>query len=136
MGVGAAGGISVRCWKHIGGESGSRRGSQGTRAAALIARSFFLKGLLCFQGRDASDQHIVDVVLKMLQGEGRGQQALPHRLGQGITPRQESLHVPFLQCLESWVLIPALPLRAWGPSIHPCPLWPSDLSKRPEEGGG
>ena len=36
----------------------------------LAARGFFLKDLLCFQGRDASDQHIEDVVLKMLQGEG------------------------------------------------------------------
>lgn len=118
------------------GRKWEQEGSQGTGAAALAARSFFLKGLLCFQGRDASDQHIVDVVLKMLQGEGRGQQAPPHRLGQGITPLQQSFQVPFLQCLESWVLIPALPLRAWGLSIHPCPLWPSDLSKRPEEGGG
>lgn len=40
--------------------------------SALAARGFFLKDLLCFQGRDASDQHIEDVVLKMLQGEGRG----------------------------------------------------------------
>lgn len=40
--------------------------------SALAARGFFLNDLLCFQGRDASDQHIEDVVLKMLQGEGRG----------------------------------------------------------------
>lgn len=57
-------------------------GSQGTGAAALAARGFFLKGRLCFQGRDASDQHIVDVVLKMLQGEGRGTNPTsPSRLG-------------------------------------------------------
>lgn len=71
------------------GRKWKQKGSQGTGAAALAARSFFLKVLLCFQGRDASDQHIVDVVLKMLQGEVRGQQAPPHRLGQGITALQE-----------------------------------------------
>lgn len=90
------------------GDAREQEGSQGRGAAAPAARSSLLRGL-CFQGRDASDQHIVDVVLKMLQGEGRGHQPPPHSLGQGITPLQESLQVPFLQCLETWVLIPALP---------------------------
>lgn len=90
-------------------------GSQGTGAAALAARGFFLKGRLCFQGRDASDQHIVDVVLKMLQGEGEGHQPNLTVQVRASLPLQESLQVAFPQCLEPWVFIPALPIRAWGP---------------------
>lgn len=65
-------------------------GSQGPGAAALAARGFFLKGFLCSQGRDASDQHIVDVVLKMLQGEGRGRRR-PAQSRSGQHPRFRSL---------------------------------------------
>lgn len=54
--------------KNIYGEKVGEGGITGHRSSS----PFFLKGPLCFQGRDASDQHIVDVVLKMLQGEGRG----------------------------------------------------------------
>jgi hypothetical protein len=54
-----------RMQENARGKDGSRRG----RGAG--ARGFFLRGFLCFQGRDPSDQHIVDVVLKMMQGEGR-----------------------------------------------------------------
>lgn len=80
-----------------------RRGSWG----------FFLKGLLCLQGRDASDQHIVDVVLKMLQGEGGASYAPSQPLsGHHL---QESLQVALSQYLESWVLITALPRRNWEP---------------------
>lgn len=75
------------------GRKWEQEGSQGPGAAALAARSFLLKGLLCLQGRDASDQHIVDVVLKMLQGEGGGaaspssQARSGHHARSGVSPR-------------------------------------------------
>lgn len=74
------------------GRKWEQEGSQGPGAAAQAARSFFLKGLLCLQGRDASDQHIVDVVLKMLQGEGgaaspSSQARSGHHAPSGVSPR-------------------------------------------------
>lgn len=66
---------------------------------ALAARGFSLNGL-CFQGRDATDQHIVDVALKMLQGEGSNpssQSVRAHR--RPLTPSR-SLHV--FTCLKIW----------------------------------
>ena len=92
----------------------------------LSARGLFLKDLLCFQGRDASDQHIEDVVLKMLQGEGAPTPP-PHL--QGIATLQKTLHVALWESHESWVAIPALPPRGWGPYLCPHPLRTFDVCR-------
>lgn len=77
------------------------------------SQSFFLNCILCSQGRAASDQHIVDVVLKMIQGEGRAA-ALPHSPLQYPVTLHQPLHVSLLESLESLVRIPALrPLEPW-----------------------
>lgn len=118
-----------------GGEGGCGRGRGDFSQRLKIlrgrkwqpARGFFPKGL-CFQGPDASDRHIVDVVMKMVQGEGRGQQLLlprhpgprPFRsLPQGALPGR----------LESWVLI-QLYLQGAGALDTPHPLWTFDLRRK------
>lgn len=90
-----------RNWEQ-GGVSGRRSSSAGGQGL-LPERPSLL------QGRDASDQHIVDVVLKMLQGEGRSRQplAVPGR----TSGPAGSLQVALPRCSESWVLIAALPAR-------------------------
>lgn len=92
----------------------------------LAAGGFFLKDLLCFQGRDASDQHIEDVVLKMLQGEGA---PTPPSHLQGIATLQKTLHVALWESHEPWVAIPALPPRGWGPYLCPHPLRTFDVCR-------
>lgn len=71
----------------------------------LGSQSFFLNCIFCSQGRAASDQHIVDVVLKMIQGEGRAA-APAHSPLQNPVILHQSLNV--LESLESPVCIPAL----------------------------
>lgn len=74
----------------------------------FVSQSFFLNCVLCSQGRAASDQHIVDVVLKMIQGEGRAAEP-PHSPRQYPVILHQPLHESLLESLESLVCIPALP---------------------------
>lgn len=87
----------------------------------LAARGFFQKDLLCFQGRDASDQHIEDVVLKMLQGEGAPTPP-PHL--QGIATLQKTDSPCGLVGKSQ-----ALPPRGWGPYLCPHPLRTFDVCR-------
>lgn len=84
---------------------------ENQRVAGVVglgSQSFFLNCILCSQGRAASDQHIVDVVLKMIQGEERA--AVPlHSPLQYPVILQQPFHVSLLESLESLVCIPALP---------------------------
>lgn len=86
-------------------------GDGNQRVAGVVglgSQSFFLNCILCSQGRDASDQHIVDVVLKMIQGEGRAA-APPHSPLQYPVTLHQPLHVSLLESLEFPVCIPTLP---------------------------
>lgn len=79
----------------------------------LGSQSFFLNCILCSQGRAASDQHIVDVVLKMIQGEERTA-VPPHSPLQYPVSLHQPFHVSLLEGLEYLVCIPALPpLTPW-----------------------
>lgn len=85
--------------------------NENQRVAGVVglgSQSSFLNCLLCSQGRAASDQHIVDVVLKMIQGEGRAA-VPPHSPLQYAAILHQSLHVSLLESLESLVCVPALP---------------------------
>lgn len=79
----------------------------------------------CWQGRDAGDQHIVDVVLKMLQGEG-----LSGVSPVGWLPPHPIPHWPLSALQSSWPRWPSAPrelpwveLVPWDP---PDPLVPQD----------
>lgn len=61
---GAGGGGGVRQEGFQSDAAWTSGGSMGGQP-----RGFFLEGLVRPQGRDASDQHIVTVMLKMMQGE-------------------------------------------------------------------
>lgn len=76
-------------------------------AIGFGGRSFFTNRILCTQGRVASDQHIVDVVLKMIQGKGQAA-TLTHSPLQYL-PGHPSLASTCMEGLESLVCIPALP---------------------------
>lgn len=58
----------------------------------------------CWQGRDAGDQHIVDVVLKMLQGEG-----LSMVSPMGWLPPHPVPHRPLSALQSSWPRWPSAP---------------------------
>lgn len=100
LGVGGAGGISVRCCMDFRWENGGQ------------ARGFFLEGLVRLQGRDASDQHIVTVMMKMMQGESRvATPPLPNPSPPRRATLQQLLPVALPKGLQAGVLIPAL---LWG----------------------
>lgn len=77
-----------------------------------------------WQGRDAGDQHIVDVVLKMLQGEGPSRAPPAGRL-----PPRPIPHRPFSALQSSWQRWRSVPRELpwvewvpWDPPDPPVPL--------------
>lgn len=98
------------------------------------ARGFFLEGLVCLQGRDASDQHIVTVMMKMMQGEGGAATPPPPSPSRRRATLQELLQVALPEGLQAWALLPALLPRGGGAYVQLRPRWIFGL-RRPRRKG-